>query len=594
MALLQNLSDDALGIILDSCSETCTAFLLWLCGFKDLQTKLERCCPSFNTPAVSARRRLPAWPSLLSRFTSLRSVTFKALEVEESLVYITQKIQKLPPTLTRLEICFLNAPRLLFSDAKIYQEATGSGFTEELTAEIWDVGARFPLLRELILDDPSGRFSLVPIASHSLTMFPPCLETLVWSIASIRLNAVSKLPRGLKTLDVRNFTSSGTDEVFEHLPNLPPTLEYLTGYSIPDIAYIERLPKTLKNGDWLPTISYTLSLAVLLPPKIESFPPKILVNSFDFDLSGIRWAKTLPSSLTELSVSVQLSVEDLSCLPRTITQLSGLNPRQPQLLQYWLEKPDEYQALWPPRLSSLTLSRGAWETPFDAEALPRTLTELQKWSPLRIGSQLPLLPPNLKTLDIYAPGRLMSFKAKEGSLVHLTTLKFDSSTVKIAGMSKLFPSLTKLQIAERHLHTSEERDVVAHFPPNLVELHIASLHSCSFRKLPRGLRFLSIRDSFHGVITDEVQFLPRSLTELQLRRQISTHPFQSSCLLKLPPKLAALNLGSAPCDSAILYSIPPSVRYLNLELDPTTIQNIDVERLSYHCKRWFNRMHPAE
>jgi hypothetical protein len=448
---------------------------LWHTG----DTHMRRCISHYVkvlrlTP--SARRPIKKWPtSLLSSFRALEELSIRYRDVlsEAKLVISPDHIAGLPPKL-----------RVMDLDANILMK-NPTGLPP--TLHTWKSNTSFK--------------------AEAMKLFPRSITHLEILGAGSDNDFFEALPRGLKTLEIRNpsifLRRTHEDTAYAHLPR--GLTHLLSHYPITERAVFR------------------------LPPNLNFL--HVVGEYGKCDMFDNTIAAALPGTLTHLSLRNSLRVTD------------DFIPLLPKGLQY-LAIP-----------SCERVSGASFNT------LPAGLTHLDVSGLDSIDPSVALkLPSGIKTLN-------WNFeKAGSGAGVHfsckgLTTL-ICSSALKLSGIfiPNIPSTVTDLDMNVSNQLTSA---IFGSLPPGLTRLSMltsrAKISAADAKKLPSTLKSLNI--SMASVTADTIKALPRGLTELQFGSEDAP---PSEAFDELPPNLTRLDSGKTKLLLAALPLLPKSLTDLSV------------------------------
>jgi hypothetical protein len=559
-------------------------YALYLGGDVALNDRLLR--PGVITRFALERDNRPlSFPSFAFLFPSL-------LEFDMYLGYYTKcygltkrTYAQLPKNLRKLKLMIESPGFVLLSPlAALAPKAPGPERQRHLELTLIDLAETFPYLDELVL---RGSWSeLEPITSLVL---PPFLTSLDLFHARISSNAwLDALPTCLTSLKV--FPSVMTEEMMTKLPRGLKNLQLRVARTEdPSPACIKLLPRELESLS-LDTSWTEASPYVDLPASLTS----LFVRSSPSRPNQIHHPKgprvTLPAGLTSFTMIPMRSMEDW-IFPDSLLHLevSGMNGffNFDQADDSLLHLP----CTFPPRLRSLRLAEEFRLSISTPKCLPQTLTSLDvcniefedpedllnlpsgllkfsvlqspTWSMAHL-ENLKLACPDLKGLDMAFGGLEISTKASQSSTTAmielaetLTSLRSSNGAwLNLARLSCLPSTLTSLEIQGGAWFDGA---CMVQLPRQLTWLIVATATSCvdsDFEHLPRGLQCLRLLSKF--TLTDAcIEHLPPGLTDLKIHS--GTH-FSDEAILRLPRSLASLLLGGGQTLSS--QSIPNFPKFL--------------------------------
>lgn len=529
---MTRLADDILSLILElSCLDVVT---LWLTGDTTLQARLLRACTAVRTSPALSTLKLRRWPRIISRFRSLRALDINVRNIKKIAIEdLVTEIKRLPPTLTELKLFFPGAPRIPVicnggRQGSILPLQTAHREGPKVQVTYWNVKKHFPLLRKVaFVEKKEAQFiplnaGLIPLSTASFSIFPPGLLELQWTGKLESTTNLLALPRDLTVL---NFSKSAYNHLsISAVEHLPPALTYLNGVTILTIKSLDRLPKTLRSGDWIngPLLKCTPQAMPRflrsLPPATQSILGKLKIQNGYFTKLGTWWASMLPSTLTELHVEGRtLYSKDIELLPRTLLRLvnvsldytelferseaeGGTNFWPPQLASIWVEghtgsASASMFTLFPPSLTELRGIRVSLGTCIlsSAEKLPSRLAVFNARYPdfKEVFLRVPL-PPTLRELEL----ENVSISPQSFSMLPRHLVRLTARDTSLA-VEKLAPCMTLLPNTLEYLNLGVvQRAALLVLPPNLTTLYafkiIGNFYDQHIQSFPRSLKLISL------------------------------------------------------------------------------------------------------
>jgi hypothetical protein len=383
----------------------------------------------------------------------------------------------------------------------------------------------------------------------------------------LSLATISSLPHFESLVDLNLSIPPSYQEIFSDL-SFPPQLMklklYGDGCALPP-QFLSKLPPTLTVLCMRPEVSSNL---MWLDEHIPQLPV------------GLKQLDFLPRNVQISSdCHTQLTLACLASLPPTLTKFRityVLPPVDWVIGQGALQRTmDEHLQFLPASLKVLRLCvrhRGKTAEPGDFSALPPYLEQLFTLR-CRIGSDTsPFVPKTLQRLSINGsrplpvPGALYLYPREPQE---------PEMALNWATSCGLFQNAS-------HLHlTTFNTQFIDHLSSHLVYLDLIChpIRDSHISALPRTLTFLRLDDSPQGLSDACLPFLPQSLRELHLPRNVSilgnVHPFPQrlhtlqlgpctakSYNLLLPPFLTSLELHSPFVSNQTLLSLPSSLTHL--------------------------------
>lgn len=517
-----------------------------------------------------------ALPSL-HRFTHLLEFSAGYESFQDSCFASLTKfsLQSLPPSLTRLQLAFANAPSFL-------QENPSQPASKWLNFK--DI---FPNLLELDVSGVWHRIDQDFFDSLPSSILRLRIPTSVF--ARPTLVGLSRLPPCLEILDLSDVTLDDFTDTGIWPPNLAE-LSLVTNYRIAELQ--SSLPPQLKRfeikrDEFIDPEEVPIASWASLPQELEHFQG--IADSIDSES-----IKRLPRSLLSLRVTYMqnvLSYEMLEHLPPNLTRLDVATtsheeidrahflrrlPRSLRSASHWetLRKPIDRPLLeaYPPKFERLMLPK---DVNIDevADALPKTLTEL---SCHLTDATARHLPRTLRHLT-FETGQL----TKEGVSCLPSTLQtlraWSNGFADDAAVAALPKGLTRLNWGIRPLILS-----VANSVPMNPSDHTTEVLGC----LPKNLTTLTLSIDATLFTNDHVSPLRifSELTTLRMGGNVLT-ALTSNHLLCLPPSLTILEtMVRGIVHEDHLLSLPNSLIRLSISATSTEdmcgMGNMGVKRLS--------------
>lgn len=565
---LAKLPSELIGHILSFDDLAIGATRLWKSGSNAIRHHIRR---SVYAVTLSSHMKVDfaKLPSMLSELASLRSLKIDRQGMPlVDISYTSSILRSLPPCLETLVMDFKGAAALCEPNpalrSPVYFGAPG-GPTHEYPmptdADYVDLAACFPRLQTLILEYRDS-FRSPQVLPRSLThlecglhillsatgvVFPPLLTHMaLFSGTEFPAAFWDALPRGLEILDLRS-ARSGRTMTLEQAEKLPRSLKTLLMHQF--------MP-------WNPSIE---QLAALPRQQLETLGNAI------FDYNGAL-SRLFPSmtALTNFSErATTLSPSQLRELSRSFTFLSLTLTHGHQL-----GKGD-----FPPSLTTLDLTLAIPGPSLQAPnntvesiglLLPAQLTSLKLASSQLTRALINQLPPNLTRLIIISRGKIKGTETLTFP-PSLTELEIDGQP----NLQKPVMAIGKIPDTVTRLDLRLPLDVSSLFmlPSRLREAHFTQL---------RGLTAFNPQDS---KAIERILHLRKAALESGLDLNEPSPPREYGVWDFLPQSLTKLNLGDqtalADLGASVWQSLPQSLSQISLScgIHPNSLEHFPLENM---------------
>lgn len=509
MTTLTGLSDEVLDQVLSSSSLSVAT--LWCAGDLNLNNRIARCCRSVRTDSNLTSYTLQKWPRMLSTLRSLEVLVLDVYRILEGVTALKSKLKSLSPTIKHLELRFVTASMLPLEiklPSTLFDPYTRQASQPTLPPVqcCWDLKIYFPSLSSAsFVEKHNHKYCYcLKFPTASLSIFPPTLVTLNWTMELISPSSLRELPRGLTWLD---FGPLRNEFVSDGLLALPPNLTHLNGLALYSLDDIASLPQSLVSGCFIRAeyernreFPITSSLLKVLPPNMESLRGCVVIAEeiLNAHTDG-SWAALLPKNLRELELcSPTLTPIEIAQLPRSLTSLVDVTLDYAALKKEFKRIGPEAHQIWPPNLQAISLVSG-WYSCIRSSQLgvfPPTLTTIRAMAVESVQTLLEIasavLPPNLTSLSVFR----LSSKCEQCSDIS-TPLPTSWTNLKLGGASLTIPTVRLLPRGLKVLHLSGMRvpkdlcdPFIAALPPGLEELTLEHLHEAGHYKLPKSITSL--------------------------------------------------------------------------------------------------------
>lgn len=529
---------------------------LYICGNLELTRKLQHGLHEVHLLGICNRpdSSPKSLPRLLSTLQTLRTLTIRTEKRWTSLSDLSSMLQVFPASLETLNLTW------------------GYGTVMPSTIEAYRTLPHLTSLR-LSGSDSDG------IRAHFQSL-PSTLTHLGFTELGINersLPAMAALPRSLLRLDAYiqvDWTSeiaNGFQMVLDDWLQCPPHLEYISSLAI------EGTPPPCSH--WLPQSLlidiFSSSSNTPLSDRVPFMPPKI--NNLDcYVVPEPSWENFLPHGLKHLSVfrfaAAKVEVHP-SMLPKTLTSFSTQEAEAIVVLPDRSEKSD----IWPPRLKSFAVDHH-----LDIERLPTTLHHLQcrlnctetpsvSFGLLHCLTSLDLLTLNMGTIanfiDSFPPSltklALNSASNAPDNYASLATFQLISKATSLLELSTT--------VSDQAIRQHKEAWPL---PPHLKTFNVNGWMGAWLSSLPSSLTKLKVL-MLYTVSSESMTIfegLPCSLRSIYLpagthQRKNAIYSPKSFCGLNVLKSLQVSEVFTFP--SCILQYFPRNMSHLGIRLDKT-------------------------
>lgn len=545
---------------------------LWKTGNKKLMSKLQAGITSLEL------RPLYGWtfrmPFLVTQFVNLRHFAVSSTErIFSNPSQSVPFLKSLPQTLETLEFdtpdleyLFVNSDYSTGSFRTHYKETR----YERGISRYIDIGALLPLLRTLKLSShPRNTVD----ASQLFPALPRTLTSLCFGDYYIGTSPfIELLPKSLQTLDVGLIYDSQTcdsDELLQDWRQASPNLQHVGSVSsftlnmIPDSIQTVGHCELFNSPAQLPSLPASITNLSLPISTIVDCTPEMN-----------NWPARLPSGITQLKIdSDALTPHQVALLPRSITRLSLV------LIHGWENFTDPSHttlndgalpdaSTWPSSLSYLSLALQMTNPSFDV--LPRFIKalDIQCFRELEV-PDVSRLPPHLTTLDLQYGARLYGEFPASLTNVGLSQLRSLRGTA-------FSDSLIDLDVGPTSSLSAVSLAVFSDMAPILVSslqrLTLPSWRQSWFKDIPRGVTFLNISELHptspivdnHDI--DIFEELPPNLTHFEVGNVVDYHMHLSGYSFATLTRLNTLVLRNTTVDADALSNLPRTMTRLQITL----------------------------
>ena len=627
---LQDLPGAILRHILNGENSWC-AIELWKCGNRTLNARLAN--KGVTNIMLRARHRASTsrWPRCLSFFKLEHLSVLHLAGPLGTPATLRRELKKLPDTLITLKIHGYplteaifptpnSSPQVLPSDdldatqpPSKRPKSVENEDDSRIHTMAWNLDTTWPRLERLELASfsehrlPSATFSLLPRSLtyfmcrsrltkpfNDLSQLPAGLQTLDLRCESIRYETMLTLPKSLT--DVRDSLDMEAAAVWTASPSILPLLQRFTWELSPPTPSPPALPFSESLID-VAFIGFVTSVPPLsqLPSKLTRFSthvksctfstrqiaslPRTLERLFVWRMEWTGMKRSdFPPQLRELESHIMLGFcyDSYSSLPRTLTFL-GFRPAS--ALPPITSTTTELQELKVIGRQCLALDQERWS--FAKSKLYKSGARREAYIARVEDGQLFGLPLGLTTLPFTPADGCQHFLLPplvEHYKIDTVTLT-DRETLSLIPPSEAFCVNISASIPSQFDTVSviPTESSLYHSEITRLELSIDLYRSLSLnillRCLPPTLTYLVLRSSIDAT-TDELQYLPASLTSLTLSVRI-LNPEAANWLGLLPRKLRTLHLlPEVLIRGAWLPQLPQNLTVLDVTFIDVTLSDL--------------------